>query len=96
MALRLFRYSDHPGHRRVGSDHPMIERATSQKHQNCSLEMMTPAAAHRRRCKSLPPMRPGEADRLIADFLAAKSITVCPTRYAAPVEQRLLVLVHGH
>jgi hypothetical protein len=33
-------------------------------------------------------MQPGEADRLVADFLAAKSITACPTRYAAPVEQQ--------
>ena len=32
-------------------------------------------------------MQPGEADRLIAGFLA-KSITVCPTRYAVPTEQR--------
>jgi hypothetical protein len=51
--------------------------------------MMTPAAAaHWQRCKSLPPMQPGEADRLIADFVAAKGITSCPTRYAAPIEQR--------
>ena len=64
---------------------------TVRKHPSklCPLEMMTSvAAAHRRRCNSLPPMQPGEADRLIADFLAAKSATVCPTRYAAPVEQR--------
>jgi len=33
-------------------------------------------------------MQPGEAERLIADFLASKSITACPTRYAAPIEQR--------
>jgi hypothetical protein len=34
------------------------------------------------------PMQPGEAGRLVADFLAARSITACPTRYAAPIEQR--------
>ena len=64
---------------------------TAQRHpsKNRPLEMMTPAAAaHWQRCKSLPPMKPGEADRLIAAFLTAKSVTVCPTRYAAPVEQR--------
>ena len=33
-------------------------------------------------------MQPGEAERLIADFLASKSITACPTRYAAQIEQR--------
>ena len=72
-------------------DHPERTMQTAQTHpsKSRSLEMMTPAAAaHWQRCKSLPPMRPGEADRLIADFLAAKSITVCPTRYAAPIESR--------
>jgi hypothetical protein len=51
----------------------------------------TPVAegsAHRRRCKSLPPMQNGEAERLVADFLARKAITACPTRYAVRVEQR--------
>ena len=44
--------------------------------------------AHRRRCKSLPPVQPGEAERLMADFLATRGVTACPTRYAAPIEQR--------
>lgn len=39
------------------------------------------------RCKALPPMRRGETERLVADFMTAKSITVCPPRYAAPIEQ---------
>jgi len=43
--------------------------------------------AHRRRCKTLPPLRPGEHERLVREFLAVKSITLCPTRYAAPVER---------
>jgi len=43
--------------------------------------------AHRRRCKSLPPLTPGEHERLVREFLAVKSITLCPTRYAAPVER---------
>jgi hypothetical protein len=46
------------------------------------------ANAHRLRCKSLPPMHPGEAERLLAGFLATRSVTACPARYAAPVEQR--------
>jgi hypothetical protein len=45
--------------------------------------------AHRLRCKSLPPMQAGESARLVADFLATREITSCPTRYAAPVEQWL-------
>jgi hypothetical protein len=34
-------------------------------------------------------MQPGEAERLVAGFLATRDITTCPVRYAAPVEQRL-------
>jgi hypothetical protein len=48
------------------------------------------ALQHRRRCQRLPALREGEVEDLVATFLAAKSITVCPTRYALPVEQRPL------
>ena len=51
--------------------------------------VLTPEAqAHRRRCKNLPPVQPGEAERLMADFLLTRGVTACPTRYAAPIEQR--------
>ena len=50
--------------------------------------LATKVQAHRLRCKSLPPMQPGEAERLLADFLDSRGITACPTRYAAPIEQR--------
>jgi hypothetical protein len=33
-------------------------------------------------------MQAGEAERLIAAFLATNQITACPARYALPVEQR--------
>jgi hypothetical protein len=46
------------------------------------------AVAHQRRCRALPPLKPGEHERLIAEFLAVKSVTFCPPRYAAPVEPR--------
>jgi hypothetical protein len=46
------------------------------------------ARAHRDRCESLSPMQAGEAERLIAAFLATNQITACPARYALPVEQR--------
>ena len=52
-------------------------------------EIWTRIHAHRVRCQSLPPMQAGESARLVADFLATREITSCPTRYAAPVEQRL-------
>jgi hypothetical protein len=32
-------------------------------------------------------VQPGEAERLMANFMAAKGVTICPTRYAAPIEQ---------
>jgi hypothetical protein len=55
---------------------------------NRSFGVLTPAAqAHRRRCMSLPPVKADEAQRLMADFLATKGATACPTRYAAPIEQ---------
>ena len=64
---------------------------------NRSLAMLTPAAvAHWRRCTSPPPIRPGEADRLTAEFLATRGATVCPTRYAAPIEQRPQLPRGGH
>jgi hypothetical protein len=47
------------------------------------------ALAHRRRCKGLPPVKPGEVERLVAGFLATRGVTALPTRYAAPIEQRL-------
>ena len=53
------------------------------------LGMPTPEAQARwRRCKTLSPVQRGDTERLIADFMATRSITLCPARYAAPVEQR--------
>jgi hypothetical protein len=45
--------------------------------------------AHRRRqrCKSLPPLGADEARLLMAAFVASKSVTTCPARYAAPSAQ---------
>lgn len=45
------------------------------------------AVAHRLRCRSLPPLRRGESEALVSAFLAARSATTCPLRYAAPLEQ---------
>ena len=60
-----------------------------QEHSTFFGALATKAHEHRLRCKKLPPMRSGEAERLVADFLATRDITACPPRYAAPVEQRL-------
>jgi hypothetical protein len=54
------------------------------------------AHAHRLRCRSLPPIQVGEAERLVATFLASRDITTCPARYVAPVEQRLQPARRGY
>ena len=43
------------------------------------------AAAHRRRCRDLPPLRRGEAEQLVVEFLAGRPVTQCPTAYLLPV-----------
>jgi hypothetical protein len=53
------------------------------------------AHAHRQRCKSLPPIREGEAEHLMAAFLATRHITDCPTRFAAPTQQASLPMQRG-
>ena len=65
-------------------------RATTAE-PNISYRGLTPAAQeHRRRWRSLPTVQAGEAERLMTDSVATKSITARPTRYAAPIEQRTL------
>jgi len=46
--------------------------------------------AHRRRCGNLPPLQAGEAEKLVAGFLATRAVTPCPARYAVAIEQRPL------
>ena len=48
------------------------------------------------RCKRLSPLQRGETERLVAEFMATRSIAVCPARYAAPVEQRAHVVRSRH
>ena len=58
-------------------------------HQKVSLPgTFAKAESHRRRCSHLPPLQAGEAEKLVAGFLAARGVTPCPTRYAVAVEQR--------
>jgi hypothetical protein len=51
--------------------------------------------AHWRRCKTLPPIQRGEAERLMAEFLATRGVNACPTRYLAPIEQHPLLVRSG-
>jgi hypothetical protein len=67
-----------------------------QRTTSFSGALASQAHAHRLRCKSLPPIQAGEAERLVAGFLATNAITACPTRYAAPVEQRLHPAQRGY
>lgn len=43
------------------------------------------AREHKARCKQLPPLKPGEVERLKAEFSANHGVTVCPPRYGAPL-----------
>lgn len=43
---------------------------------------------HSQRCRALPPLEPGEADRLVSEFAAKRSgLTKCPTAYLVPLQQ---------
>lgn len=43
---------------------------------------------HERRCRALPPLQPGEAERLVAAFAAKRGgFTQCPPAYLVPVQQ---------
>jgi hypothetical protein len=40
---------------------------------------------HRKRCRTLPPLARGEAERLLKSFVeAGGTIKACPARYALP------------
>jgi hypothetical protein len=50
---------------------PQLPAATNRS--ELFIGALTPdAQAHRQRCKTLPPMQPGEAERLMAEFLASR------------------------
>jgi hypothetical protein len=50
------------------------------------IEAKRKVAAHRRRCLSLPPLKPGQSELLRAKFLAdGGSVKILPSAYAAPV-----------
>jgi hypothetical protein len=53
------------------------------------------AREHWERCRNLPPLQTGEAESLTTAFLATRSITVCPARYAAPLQHRYLLTRNG-
>jgi len=43
--------------------------------------------AHMERCRALPRIQPGEAEDLVAAFIAARGITQCPPAYVVAVQQ---------
>ena len=52
-------------------------------------ETLSRIRAHAERCSSLPALRPGEAERLVADYAAQRGgITRCPTVFLIPLQQR--------
>lgn len=42
--------------------------------------------AHMQRCRKLPAIQPGEAERLMLAFLGSHGVTRCPPAYAAVVQ----------
>lgn len=45
------------------------------------------AREHARRCLGLPPLKPGEAERLVAEYVTKRGgFTQCPTAYLVPVQ----------
>ncbi len=54
------------------------------------------SSEHRDRCRTLPPLQTGETESLVAAFLASRSVTVCPVRFAAPIEQHPQPMRRGY
>ena len=92
MAKLLPGHSPPPGHWLAGQH----RSRKMQEKSNSFGALATKASAHRVRCRRLPPMQAGEAERLVAAFLATKSVTPCPIRYAAPVEHRPQLVTRGY
>jgi hypothetical protein len=72
-----------------------IPTTTDRSNRSYGVLMPVPLA-HRRRCMSLPPVQAGEAERLMADFLATRGITACHTRHAEQIEQQSQLGRSGH
>lgn len=53
-----------------------------------SLQELRKRAERIRRCRALPPPRPGEIEALVAAFVATNGgVTKCPPAYVVPVQQ---------
>jgi hypothetical protein len=67
----------------LGSDKPARDNGILEEGVS---EARRRSQEHRQRCRHLPPLQKGEAERLIAEFLATRgSVTVCPPAYLLPV-----------
>jgi hypothetical protein len=57
-------------------------------HNSVSLQELRRRAERIRRCRALPPLRPGEMEQLVAAFVAKHgAITQCPPAYVVPIQQ---------
>ncbi len=75
----------------------MMEQLQANGFQgNVRAEPTPELLARWRRCKDLSPVQRDESDRLMAEFMATRTITVCPVRYAVPVEQHAQVVRGRH
>jgi hypothetical protein len=51
-------------------------------------EIQSNRREHARRCQDLPPLMPGEAEQLVADYAAKRGgFTQCPPAYLVPLQQ---------
>jgi hypothetical protein len=67
------------------SDSDKIRRQHEGSDEEIS-EAKRRSAEHRQRCRHLPPLKKGEAERLVAEFLATRgAVTVCRPAYLVPV-----------
>lgn len=65
---------------------PRNSNHASRQQRSQRVEAHLRKVAHKERCCALPAMHPGEAERLIAAFVAARGVTQCPTLYAVAVQ----------
>jgi hypothetical protein len=69
-------------------DHNLTSNPSHTPGQRHSRWMMIQMCkdAHKKRCRTLPAIRLGEAEHLVAAFIAARGVTQCPPAYVAAVQ----------
>jgi hypothetical protein len=50
------------------------------------MEIQIRKNAHKKRCRTLPAIRPGEVEQLAEAFITVRGVTQCPPAYAAAIQ----------